>query len=122
MDIYREQILDHYKHPHNFGHLIHPTNSSSLANSVCGDRMSMEVNVINGKITEIAFSGNGCAISLASASLLTEKAKGMKVSQVMKITTKNIESMLGTTLTPSRVKCATLSLEALQKALASKSR
>jgi nitrogen fixation NifU-like protein len=79
--------------------------------------MSMEILVEHKKIIDVRFSGVGCAISQASASMLTEKVKGMKISDVEKIKTDDIISMLGTTLTPSRIKCATLPLEVLTKAL-----
>lgn len=116
MDIYRENILDHYKHPRNFGHLDNPDVTQEEGNVTCGDRIVMEVKLDNGKVKEIAFSGEGCAISQASASMLTEMVKGKTKEEVMKLTLGDITTMLGTTLTPSRVKCATLPLEVLQKA------
>lgn len=120
MDIYREVILDHYKHPRNFGHLPKPDAKIEEGNVTCGDRIVMEINADkSGHITDIRFSGEGCAISQASASMLTEKVMGMKQDEVMKLTAKNITDMLGTTLTPSRTKCATLPLEVLQKAVVS---
>lgn len=116
MDIYREIILDHYKHPRNFGHLKHPDAKVEEGNVTCGDRIIME---IKGKdtIEEVAFSGEGCAISQASASMLTEKVKGMSIADARKLTTDDIIKMLGTTLTPSRTKCATLPLEVLSRGL-----
>lgn len=118
MDIYRELILDHYKNPHNFGHLPHPDSIIEEGNVTCGDRIVMEINVNKKKeVTGIKFSGEGCAISQASASMLTEKAKGMKLEKVLKLSSKDIIEMLGTTLTPSRTRCATLSLEVLHKAI-----
>ena len=115
--MYREIILDHYKHPRNFGKLPRATSTASAFNATCGDKMSMEILVEHKKIIDVRFSGVGCAISQASASMLTEKVKGMKISDVEKIKTDDIISMLGTTLTPSRIKCATLPLEVLTKAL-----
>ncbi|MBI3343078.1 iron-sulfur cluster assembly scaffold protein, partial [Candidatus Gottesmanbacteria bacterium] len=89
----------------------------------CGDKITIELLIAYrlSRITirDIRFSGEGCAISQASASMLTEKVKGMSVAQVQKLSRKDIEDMLGTTLTPSRVKCATLPLEVLQKAMVS---
>lgn len=117
MDIYREEILDHYKHPHNFGHLDAPDAKVEEGNVTCGDRIVMEIKTNKKKIVDIRFSGEGCAISLASASMLTDKAKGMNVSEVMNLGTSDIMSMLGTQLTPSRIKCALLSLEVLHKAV-----
>jgi len=119
MDIYREVILDHYKHPRNFGHLDHPDAKVEEGNVTCGDRIIMEIKVGKTKtIEDIRFSGEGCAISQASASMLTEKVKGMTIRDVLKITSKTVITMLGTPLTPSRTKCATLPLEVLEKAIA----
>ncbi len=118
MDIYREQILDHYKHPRNFGHLKNPDAVIEEGNVTCGDRIVIEVKIrVQGthfRIQEISFTGEGCAISQASASMLTEKAKGLSMGEVRKIMPQDIFDMLGTTLTPSRTACALLSLEALQ--------
>lgn len=118
MDIYRELILDHYKHPRNFGHLDHVDASSEAYNATCGDKIRIEIK-LKDDIEDVRFSGEGCAISQASASMLTEKAKGMRVVDVGKLSFNDIQEMLGTTLTPSRVKCALLPLEVLQKAVVS---
>ncbi|OGG11540.1 SUF system NifU family Fe-S cluster assembly protein [Candidatus Gottesmanbacteria bacterium RBG_13_45_10] len=118
MDLYREVILDHYKHPRNFGKLHDASATAQAYNATCGDRIIMEVKVnTKGKIEDIRFSGVGCAISQASASMLTEKVKHKSLDSVMKISSRDIMKMLGTTLTPSRIKCATLPLEVLQKAV-----
>lgn len=121
MDIYRELILDHYKHPRNFGHLDKPDVKTEEGNVTCGDRISIEIHFANHDeritINDIRFSGEGCAISQASASMLTEKVIGMKTKDVMKFRTEDILAMLGTSLTPSRIKCAMLSVEVLQKAI-----
>jgi nitrogen fixation NifU-like protein len=118
MDIYRQIILDHYKHPRNFGHLTKPDAKIEEGNVTCGDRIIMEIKVDKAKkITDVRFSGEGCAISQASASMLTEKVKGMEVSDILKLKTDDIIDMLGTTLTPSRTKCAVLPLEVLDKAI-----
>lgn len=120
MDMYREIILEHYKHPRNFGHLPHATATADAYNATCGDKIVMEILLDNSKtIKDIRFSGVGCAISQAAASMLTEKVMGMKQNDVMNLKAKNIFDMLGTTLTPSRTKCATLPLEVLQKAVIS---
>lgn len=123
MDIYREQILDHYKHPRNFGSLENPDVKVEEGNVTCGDRIVIEIKStlypLPSTISDIKFSGVGCAISQASASMLTEKVKGMTLEDVMKLNSKDITDMLGTELTPSRIKCALLSLDVLQKAVAS---
>lgn len=122
MDLYREIILDHYKNPRNFGHLEGTHVTSEEINMSCGDRIVIEIKIRdNGKksksIEDIRFSGEGCAINQASASMLTEKVKGMTTDDVMKLTLDDVQELLGTTLTPSRVKCAVLPLEAIQKAV-----
>ena len=104
MDLYREAILDHYKHPRNFGHLPKPDVVVEEGNVTCGDKIIMELACKGNIISDICFSGEGCAISQASASMLTEKVKGMSRSQAKKLSHQDIEDMLGTTLTPSRVK------------------
>ena len=118
MDLYREVILDHYKHPRNFGSLPRPTVTAEAYNATCGDRIVIEV-AVNGRhvIEDIRFSGEGCAISMASASMLSEKVKGMKKEKVIAMTPDTVMELLGTTLTPSRVKCALLPLEVVQKSL-----
>lgn len=124
MDIYRDFILDHYKYPRNFGHLEKPDVVVEEGNVTCGDRIVIELRInasTHSRITigDVRFSGEGCAISQASASMLTEKVLGMRSTQVVKLSRKDIEDMLGTTLTPSRVKCAMLPLEVLQKGMVS---
>jgi nitrogen fixation NifU-like protein len=121
MDIYRELILDHYKHPRNFGRLDTPTASYEEHNVTCGDKVIMDIKVNEKNIIEdIRFSGEGCAINQASASMLTEKVKGLLVEEILKMKTEDILELLGTSLTPSRTKCAVLPLEVLQKALTMK--
>lgn len=118
MDIYRELILDHYKNPHNFGHLNHPDSVTEEGNVTCGDRIVMEITVTKeDTIADIRFSGEGCAISQASASMLTDKVIGMPLSGILSMNGKDVLQMLGTELTPSRTKCATLPLEVLHKTI-----
>jgi nitrogen fixation NifU-like protein len=123
MDLYRDLILDHYRNPRNFGHLDKPDVAVEDHNVSCGDRMVMEIKFkvkslkSKAAIEDIRFSGEGCAISQASASMLTEKAKTLAAEKILVLTLEDIVEMLGTTLTPSRVKCALLPLEVLQKAM-----
>lgn len=119
---YRENILDHYKNPRNFGKLNKPDGKCKLYNSACGDVISMEVKTgakSSGSetITDIKFQGEGCAVSMASASLLTSFVKGKKVKDILALGTEDILKLLEITLTPSRLKCALLPLETLQKTL-----
>ena len=119
MDMYREVILDHNKHPHHFGAVPKNNAKATLYNTSCGDTITMElyVDVQSKKIVDIGFSGSGCAISMASASMLTDVLMGKSIAAAKKMNTENIIKMLGTTLTPSRVKCAVLPLEVIQKAI-----
>lgn len=120
-NLYRENILDHFKNPRNYGHLDTPDATFIENNPLCGDRIGIEVKLEtrNSKfeIKEIRFFGEGCAISTASASMLTEAVRGKKIKFAMRLTTKQILKLLGITLTPNRLKCAILPLEALQKTL-----
>lgn len=121
MDMYREIILDHYRNPRNFGNLDNPDVAAQRHNAVCGDTVRMEIRYSGSGeervIREIRFSGEGCAINQASASMLTEKVIGMRVADVLAMTTKDVLDMLGTTLTATRVKCAVLPLETLSAAM-----
>lgn len=115
MDLYRQQIIDHYKNPRNFGSFKKNNNPHHEENPSCGDRISMEVEIKNGKIVDIKFSGEGCAIAIASASMLTEKVKGKKIEEVNSIELDDIQKMLGIPITPARRKCAVLGLHVLKQ-------
>jgi nitrogen fixation NifU-like protein len=116
--LYRDEILEHYRHPHNFGVLDDPTATHEGANPLCGDRITMQLGVRDGKVAEIAFTGRGCAISQASASLLTDEVKGMTVEQAEAYRADDLLELLGIEISPARLKCAMLSLETLDAALA----
>lgn len=118
--IYKERILELYKDPLNFGSLKNKTNAADEENTLCGDKIKMELKVEKGIIKDIKFSGVGCAISIASASLLTEKVKGKNVAKVKKINDKYIAKMMNINLSTSRIKCATLPLFVLKKAIDSR--
>ena len=116
MDLYREVILDHYQNPHHAGHLDHPDASYSDANTVCGDEITMELKVgPDGRITDVGFEGSGCAISQASASLLTDQIIGMHIDDVLKLGRQDVlDNLGGIELTPVRLKCALLGLGVLK--------
>ena len=116
-DLYRDLILDHWKNPHNFGKLKKPTIEIKEANPLCGDDIELQIVVKKGKITDVKFSGEGCALSQAGASILTDILKGKSLSQVKRITEGNFLKILGIRPNPARLKCALLSFSALQKAL-----
>jgi nitrogen fixation NifU-like protein len=115
-DIYRELILDYYRNPRNFGKLEKFDIDARDTNPLCGDEIEMQIRVGEGqKIEEIKFVGKGCAISQASASMLTELAKGKQLEWVRQVTKDDIFRMLGNPdLGPSRVKCALLGMKVLK--------
>ena len=116
-DFYRELILDYYRNPRNFGKLDpHDIDAKDL-NPLCGDEIEMQIRVSSDKdkIEEIKFIGKGCAISQASASMLTEMAKGKPLEWVKGLSREDILKMLGTSdLGPARTKCAMLSVKVLK--------
>jgi nitrogen fixation NifU-like protein len=117
-DLYRDEILEHYREPHNFGSLDAPDATYEGHNPLCGDRITMMLTVGEaGTVSDVAFSGRGCAISQASASLLTDEIKGRPVAEIEAMTNKDILDLLGVEISPARLKCALLSLDTLQHAL-----
>ena len=117
-DLYRDEILEHYREPHNFGTLDAPDAAYEGHNPLCGDRITIMLAIDDaGTVSEVAFSGRGCAISQASASMLTDEIKGRPVSQVEAMTNQDILDLLGIEISPARLKCALLSLDTLQHAL-----
>jgi nitrogen fixation NifU-like protein len=117
-DLYRDYILEHYRKPHNFGVLEEPTASYEGANPLCGDRITMMLGIKDGMISEVAFTGRGCAISQASASLLTDEIKGKAIEDVEKLTPDDLLELIGVEISPARLKCALLSLDTVAHALA----
>jgi nitrogen fixation NifU-like protein len=116
-ELYREEILDHYKNPRNFGAFDQPDRVGRAANSLCGDMVEMQLKLEGNLIKEVKFRGVGCAISTAAASMLTEMVKGKKLEAVKTLGQKDVLKILGIALSPTRLKCALLPLEALHKSL-----
>jgi nitrogen fixation NifU-like protein len=116
-DLYREQILDHYRNPHNQGVLDPNDASFEDTNPLCGDRIRMDVRIENNTLAEVAFSGRGCAISQASASILTDLVKGETIDEIMAFDKDDLLEELGIPISPARVKCALLGLHVLKGAL-----
>ena len=113
--VYHHNIIDHYRNPRNFGALKKPTHTAGHANVSCGDQVQFQANIVKGKIKDIAFTGSGCAISMAGASLLSEYAKGKALSSLHKLTLKDVEKLLKIPISGAREKCAMLGLETIQK-------
>src|SRR5579862_9883923 len=104
-DFYRDYILDHYRSPRNFGHLEAPDAQAEDLNPLCGDQIRMELKVDDGVVRDVRFSGKGCAISQASASMLTDAVKGMKLEDVAKLSKDVVLENVGIGISPTRMKC-----------------
>jgi nitrogen fixation NifU-like protein len=113
-DLYREEILDHSRNPRNFGEISDPDFTFEDSNPLCGDRVRIDVKVDDGIIADIKFSGRGCAISQAAASMLTEMVKGHAVDEIRELSAEDMLDELGIQISPARVKCALLGLKVLK--------
>lgn len=133
-DLYQDIILDHSKNPRNSGYLEGATHSARENNPLCGDRVSVYLTLQNGEITDLKFEARGCAISVASASMMGQMMKGKSITEAQQLfkqfialingtdvaadsELKELESLSGVKQFPTRIKCATLSWHALQQAL-----
>jgi nitrogen fixation NifU-like protein len=116
-DFYRENILDHYRNPRNSGHMEHPSASADGVNPLCGDELSVELEVEDGTVTDVRYNGRGCAISQAAASMLSEAIKGRKLDEIRDLGKEDVLDELGIPLTPIRLKCAMLSVGVLKVAV-----
>ena len=114
---YRERVLDHYRHPRNQGTLDDADISSELDNPVCGDVVRIDVRLRDGRVSAARFSGRGCVISLAAASMLTEEIAGKTIGELRTLRDEDVFEMLGVTLGPVRAKCGLLAQRALMKGL-----
>lgn len=118
MTLYRDVILSHYKNPQNKGKLEQFTHHATKANPTCGDEISIQILTENNSIKDVKFDGQGCAISQAACSLLTDYLKGESIEDIQSLDVKDINTMLGVEqMSPGRMKCATLCLDAVKKAL-----
>jgi nitrogen fixation NifU-like protein len=114
-DFYRENILDHYRNPRNKGRLDDPTHTHEEHNPLCGDVIHMDLHVNDEDvIEEVRFEGEGCAISQASASMLTEMIQGKTLEEAKQVSKDDILEALGIDIGPVRLKCALLSLKVLK--------
>ena len=119
MNIYQATLMDHYKNPRNRGTLPMPDFMSDQHNPSCGDMVSFEAKIANGFIVEIAFDGVGCVISQATASLMAQTVKDKSIEYVIALTSDDVLALIGMELGPTRLKCALLSLYAVQQGLRS---
>jgi nitrogen fixation NifU-like protein len=111
---YREFILDHYKNPRNFGRLEGADISHEEYNPLCGDLVGMDFRIADGVIEDVRFHGRGCAISQASASLMTERLRGMSLEEARRISKDDVLEELGIDISPARLKCALLTRKVLK--------
>lgn len=135
-NLYRQMILDHATHPHHHGTLVSPDHQLELANPTCGDVLTVQLEIADGKIKDAAFFGTGCTISQASASMMTDEIIGKTPAEVEKmvmtfsemVTGKKVDDEIlgdaaileGVAQFPARIKCATLAWKAVYQALSQK--
>ena len=115
--LYREYILEHYKHPHNHGSLDRADMQAHDLNPLCGDELTFQLALDDqGRVSEVAFDGHGCAISQASASMLSDELKGMSPDDLLKLDRQAVLDLLGIEISAQRMKCAMLSLKVVKAA------
>jgi nitrogen fixation NifU-like protein len=116
-ELFRDHILDHYRHPRCHGTIEHADASVEDANPLCGDKLRMDFRFADGRVTEVKFTGSGCSISLASASLVCEAIEGKPLDEVKALTRRDVLDLLGIDdLGPVRSKCAMLALKTVKAA------
>jgi len=133
--LYRQVIMDHYKNPRNRGELEDDAVTVNMNNPTCGDRIQLHLKLDDGKVSDAKFLGEGCSISLSSASMMTEAIKGLSIEEALKLSRifsemmrgkdydasdldlGDIEALQGVSRFPARIKCATLAWKAMEKGL-----
>ncbi|MBI2107566.1 SUF system NifU family Fe-S cluster assembly protein [Candidatus Woesearchaeota archaeon] len=115
--MYQENILEHFKAPHNHGRMESATTHHHEYNPLCGDEIDLYLVIENGIVKDVKFFGRGCAISQASASMLTDAIKGKKIEELKKLTKDSVTEMIGIPLSAVRLKCALLSLDTLRSSI-----
>ena len=116
-DLYREQILEHYKRPHNFGRLDRADLEFEDSNPFCGDEQRIEIALDDaGKVAQVGFEGKGCAISTAATSMLTDELEGMSQEEILALPKEFVLDLLGIEISATRMKCALLGLKIVKSA------
>jgi nitrogen fixation NifU-like protein len=116
-EIYAEDIIAHYEHPHNKGKIQSPSACVHEFNPLCGDDIVLYLDIEKGRIKDVKFEGTGCAISMASASMMTDEVKGLTLKEIEGMGIKRLIEVLGIDPGPARLKCASLALKAIKKAV-----
>lgn len=135
-DLYRRVIMDHYKNPRNRGKFDEDAVTIDLNNPTCGDRISLQLKVENGVVADAKYTGEGCSISMSSASMMTDAVKGKSLDEAISLANRfsslmkgedvefeeyeDIEALSGVNKFPARIKCATLAWNALRKGIDAK--
>ncbi len=118
MDMYMEEILDHYKHPHNKGTLTDAQIHLFDSNPLCGDEQEVFIQIDKkNTITDIKFTAKGCAISIAGTSMVTDELIGKKIEEVLRLPNEFVLDLLNVKISAMRMKCALLGLKTIQKAI-----
>jgi nitrogen fixation NifU-like protein len=116
-DFYRDYILDHYRNPRNFGRIENADATAEDLNPLCGDQIRMDIKLDPaGKVEDVKFFGKGCAISQASASMLTESVRGKSLAEIATLPKEAVLENVGIGISPTRMKCAMLGLKVLKSA------
>lgn len=116
-DFYDDHVLDHFECPYHKGHLACPSCTHSERNPICGDQLTLELQIADGKVQQAYFDGKGCAISQAAASMLCQHVEGRPVDELRQMPAKQMLDIIGVPLTPSRQKCGLLGFKVLKTML-----
>jgi nitrogen fixation NifU-like protein len=114
---YKEEVLDHYHYPRNVGSLSDPDVDVEEINVSCGDKIKLQITCQKDKIKEVKYQCHACAIATAASSMISELVKGKTLKSISKLSLRDIEKLFGCSINPGRVKCATLGLNTLKKAI-----